>query len=395
MLPINQTDKFEPEAKGIRQFPRVEFVRRIENLRAAMRQWNVDLMLLDDSEALGYFAGYETSLNRYRAVLVPLANDPIMVLRDLDVAPFLGQAWFNDHVGVADTEDVINVIATVIRQRGFGKARIGIDHGSHAMTIEYYERLRNALPEAHFINMLHVPWELRLIKSSVEIECIMRAAAIADSTLTQIVKTVKPGMTERQIASLTASQFIAMGGDPGLIGPITVGHGWGFLHGPLHDDPLTDGDVLHLELTPRYAGYSARLMRSIVIGQPNNEQYKAAETLASLQDQQIAAMQAGAMAKDVDAILREGVVDAGLRDSYSNITGYVLGYYPTKFLRSSDFTRTFNPKAEWKLEAGMVFHMYASAVGLAFSETVAVGTGGPNRLTRSDRRIYSTLDRNS
>lgn len=32
----------------------------------------------------------------------------------------------------------------------------------------------------------------------------------------------------------------------------------------------------------------------------------------------------------------------------------------------------FIPTANWALEAGIVFHMYVSAMGLAFSETVAV-----------------------
>jgi hypothetical protein len=35
-----------------------------------------------------------------------------------------------------------------------------------------------------------------------------------------------------------------------------------------------------------------------------------------------------------------------------------------------------------------VFHVYASAKGLAFSETVLVTESGPERLTRSARRLF-------
>ena len=113
-----------------------------------------------------------------------------------------------------------------------------------------------------------------------------------------------------------------------------------------------------------------------------------ADFLIELQDRQIAAMRPGALGRDVDAILREGVVAAGLRKRYENNTGYTLGYYFEQAPRTSDFTRVFTPRADWHLEPGMVFHMYTSAKGLAFSETVLVNEDGPERLTRLGRELF-------
>jgi Xaa-Pro dipeptidase len=91
----------------------------------------------------------------------------------------------------------------------------------------------------------------------------------------------------------------------------------------------------------------------------------------------------------VDRICREGVLKAGLRDTYDNYTGYTLGYYGALLPpRTSDFTRTFLPTADWVLEPGMVFHMYTGARGMAFSETVLVTDTGPERLTRLERRLF-------
>ena len=100
-------------------------------------------------------------------------------------------------------------------------------------------------------------------------------------------------------------------------------------------------------------------------------------------------MKPGAVASEVDAILRQGAIAAGLREDYANITGYTLGYYSRQPLRSSDFTRCFMPGARWRLEPGMVFHMYTSARGVSFSETVLVAAAGPERLTRIERRLFS------
>jgi Xaa-Pro dipeptidase len=98
-------------------------------------------------------------------------------------------------------------------------------------------------------------------------------------------------------------------------------------------------------------------------------------------------MKPGARAAEVDAILRDGVLSAGLRDSYDNITGYTLGLYAPAGPRTSDFTRIFHPQAEWRLEAGMVFHMYASAQGASLSETVLVTPTGSERLTTLPRTL--------
>ena len=138
-----------------------------------------------------------------------------------------------------------------------------------------------------------------------------------------------------------------------------------------------------MELVPSVNGYSARLMRPTVIGPPSAEQMDTAARLIEIQDEQIAAMKPGAVARDVDRVCRARVLSAGLRDSYDNFTGYTLGYYGAMLPpRTSDFTRAFVPTAEWVLEPGMVFHMYTGARGMAFSETVLVIEGGAERLTR-------------
>lgn len=56
---------------------------------------------------------------------------------------------------------------------------------------------------------------------------------------------------------------------------------------------------------------------------------------------------------------------------------------------TSVFTRLIAAEADWRLEAGMTFHLYASAdAGVAFSETVLVTDSGPERRTRTERRLF-------
>lgn len=108
--------------------------------------------------------------------------------------------------------------------------------------------------------------------------------------------------------------------------------------------------------------------------------------LAALQDSQFAIIRPGVEARVADAVLREGLLKAGLRESYPNITGYQLGIY-ARTPRSSETMISLHPGADWRFEAGQVFHLYATAQGLALSETVEVTETGCRRLTRTPRRI--------
>ena len=366
---------------------REEYAQRLERLRGEMRARAVDVMLLDDCEILAYFTGYETSLNTYRACLAPRVGQPTMVLRALDAEPFRQQSWFDSLVAFADDDDPIETIAAALRAGGFASAAIGFDSASHALTVAGYERLRRALPDARFVPMAGVPWELRLIKSPAEIARIRRAAEILDQTMRDVSRAVKPGVTCRQVMGMAAQRLSELGADPAHLGYVAGAQGWNFLHLLPSDRPLESSDVLHLELVSRYRGYEARVMRCVALGPVEPERRAAADQLRALQDLQIAAMKPGAVARDVDAILRDGAIAAGLREEYRNITGYTLGYYSRVPIRSSDFTRCFTPSARWRLEAGMVFHMYTSAKGVSYSETVLVTEQGAERLTKLERRI--------
>ena len=203
------------------------------------------------------------------------------------------------------------------------------------------------------------------------------------------VAAVGEGLSEREAAVAASRTFLRLGADTARTGPITAGGRSGTLHGLLGDHRLSRGDLLHMELVPSVNGYSARLMRPTVIGAPSPEHADTAARLIEIQDDQIAAMKPGVVARDVDRVCRARVLGAGLRESYDNFTGYTLGYYgATHPPRTSDFTRAFVPNAEWVLEPGMVFHMYTGARGMAFSETVLVTEGGAERLTRLERRLF-------
>ena len=147
---------------------------------------------------------------------------------------------------------------------------------------------------------------------------------------------------------------------------------------------LSDGDILHVELIPWIGNHGARLMRPIIIGTPSAQLEHAADRINALQDAQIVGIKTGAIASDVDAILRDGLISDRLRPDYPIVTAYTLGLY-TRTPRLSDLV--FPSTSDWPLENGMALHLYASACGLGFSATVVVGTEDGRKLATTPRGI--------
>ena len=373
------------------------FEPRVARLRALLAELDADLFLADHGELMAWLAGYTVSETMYRAVLVGREEALWMVLRDLD-APQVGrQGWLADVEGFSDWDDPFAVVAASIRRRGFASARIVADSASYSFTVHAQSRLRAELPEAVFVHRPGVGDRLRAVKDGAEIALLRRAARIADRSMERLCAGVGPGVTVRQAGALAASSYLEQGADDGQVGRICRGAGaTGFLHAELDDHPLEIGEVLHAELVPRVKRYSARIMRPIAIAPPDRQaapdrqvtpdRQALVERLVFHQDRQIAAMAAGAKASDADAVLREALLREGIRDRYTNVTGYMLGIYG-RTPRSSDFSHALLPTSDWKLEAGMVFHLYTSAEGIGISDTVLVTAGGGECLTRTPRRL--------
>lgn len=374
-------------------FTQAEMEARAASARALMSDAGVDLIIADSCEFLAWITGFTVSETMYRAAFLPANGEPFVILRDLDADNCREQSWISDVIGYPDTALPHAVMADVLKEKGFGKARIGVDANSYGYSALTAARLQTLLPDATFVDLGEFGHDLRACKSPAELAYLEKAALIADHAMQAVFEASFEGMTTRNAASTAASLYILEGAETGEVGPIVKSAGeQAFLHGQLSDDKLRPSDVLHVELIPRVANYCSRMMRPIVIGEASAEQKHIADRLIALQDEQIAAMKTGALASDVDAVIREPMLKEGLREAYTNVTAYSLGLV-SRTPRTSDFVKCFLPTSNWPLETGMVFHVYTSAKGLGFSETVVVTPEGGRRLTQTPRKILETGDK--
>jgi Xaa-Pro aminopeptidase len=159
--------------------------------------------------------------------------------------------------------------------------------------------------------------ELRMVKDISEITLMQRAAEIASIGMETAVKTLIPDITENEVAAEVEYAMRKAGGH-GVATPVFVNSGIrsGWLHGTASDKVIESGDLVVLDLVPRYKGYCANLCRTFVIGIPSAKQKEMFETYKKAQAAGIETLKPGTKMRDIDAAAKKIFTDAGYGEFY-------------------------------------------------------------------------------
>lgn len=80
-----------------------------------------------------------------------------------------------------------------------GLRRVGLEFD--VLPVEQYVRMGRLFPTTQFVDASQVVREVRMVKSSYEVDCIRRAAAIQDCMVKKLCEVLRPGMTELELAA--------------------------------------------------------------------------------------------------------------------------------------------------------------------------------------------------
>jgi Xaa-Pro aminopeptidase len=124
-------------------------------------------------------------------------------------------------------------------------------------------------------------------------------------------------VTENDVAA-EAEYAMRKAGGHGTATPVFVNSGVrsGWLHGTATDKAIEEGDLVVIDLVPRYQGYCANLCRSFVVGSPTQQQRELFDVYKKGQDAGVRALLPGTRMKDVDRAAKAPFDEAGYGDLY-------------------------------------------------------------------------------
>lgn len=168
--------------------------------------------------------------------------------------------------------------------------------------------------------------DLRATKDAEEIALMTEAQRITDAAFDEIIKFIKPGMTEREVAAKLVYDLLRMGAEKVSFDPIVVSGPNGSLpHGIPGDKKIQTGEFVTMDFGCMYGGYCSDMTRTVAVGEPTDEMKKVYHTVLQAQLAGIAVTKAGVQGKVIDSTARKVIEDAGYGDYFGHGYGHSLG----------------------------------------------------------------------
>lgn len=196
------------------------------------------------------------------------------------------------------------------------KLRIGVASYLDTSVI-IMEGIKAAFPEAEIVRADHIMVELRSIKSINEINCLREGYRIAELATQQVIKEIKPGMTELQMVGVAQRVVYEHGAEyEGL--PMYVFSEASTRHAISRSSyrQFEKGDIVQLNLSAKIDGYSAAIGYPIVLGKLEGRRKEVVMFGLEAHRWTVQQVKAGVTAADIAKNFYQYYVDNGYEENF-------------------------------------------------------------------------------
>lgn len=200
---------------------------------------------------------------------------------------------------------------------------------STRMTVSTYNSLKGVLKKISVstdTTLDTIINTLRSIKTEYEVESIVKAQRIAEDAFEHILKFIKIGVTEKEIALELDFYMLKHGGEGLSFETIAVsGKNSSMPHGVPSNKKIENGDFITMDFGTIINGYHSDMTRTVAVGCATDEMKNVYDTVLKAQQNCLNNLKAGASCKDGDEIARSVIRNAGYGQYFTHSTGHGVG----------------------------------------------------------------------
>jgi len=263
-------------------FSNKEYQNRLDKVRNVMSSNNLNMIILTSMHNIAYYTGFiYCSFGRpYGCVITE--KKIVTISANIDSS----QPWrhsFCENIIYTDwkKDNFLKAIVSIIDREKTPK-NIGIEYDH--ITLEMKEKLTSLFNFSKFNDVSKDLMELRTIKSDEEIEIIKNGARIADIGAEEMLKHIKVGATELEIAiagrnkmELEIAKTYPDSEYMDTWAWFQSGINTDGAHNPKTSRKLISGDILSLNTFPMISGYYTALERTLFLNKIDDDSLKAWE----------------------------------------------------------------------------------------------------------------------
>jgi len=310
--------------------PDYEYKERIAKAAKLVAERGLDVMVVCSTESdyanARYFSGFWPLFERAGVAISATGEAALMVGPECiifaqDVAKIdkiFCLREFRESADPSYPELQASTFRDVFRAIGVTGENIKIGLGSYVeCTLPIYEGLKDSFPKAEIVKCNEIMVTLRQIKSANELACIQEGFRIVDVATEEVIRHLKPGVTELQMVGIAQKVIYEEGAEyEGL--PMYVFSEKSTSHAISRSGyrTINKGDIVQLNLSAKIDGYSPAIGLPVVMGKLEGERRRVVEFCKNAHDWTIDQLKAGVMASSIAKDFYKMYVDNGYEKNF-------------------------------------------------------------------------------
>jgi Xaa-Pro aminopeptidase len=356
---------------------------RLDRLRAALAEQNLDGIIVTDYSNRLYLSGYtahDHAPNELAGVLL-VSSDRA----DLFTSPN-NTEWAASEAPAFEVGPWKRPWTSTVSERieSYGWKRVGFE--DDAMLVSTHQDVAKSLDgKAELVPTRSLIDRLRKVKDAAELALMERVLNLTDEVFNATVAAIQPGMTEREIAWMTERAYRERGAD-GAGFPTIVASGPHAAR-PHHrpgDRQIRQGEPIIIDMGALIDGYSGDLTRTIWFGEPDDRLKAVYNVVFEANAAALAGLRPGLNGKDGDALARQVIDSAGYKEQFVHGLGHGLGIRvhegPSLSMTSTD---VLEPGEVVTVEPGIYIPDWG---GVRIEDVVTITEQGCRNLTKAPKQ---------
>ncbi|MFA5152145.1 MAG: aminopeptidase P family protein [Clostridia bacterium] len=292
--------------------------KRVSSLINIIEQKDLDGVIItsrDNTMYLSSFSGTDSILvfTRKKAYF---ATD----FRYIETASSLSAYGYEVVLIEEGVKSIVALLSKLFTSKGL---RIGYEN---TVPYGYFETLKQGLKDCVYYDISDQMLAIRSVKDETELSFMSKAAAIADIAFNHILKTVKIGMSEIEVAAELEYVMKKNGASFPAFDTIAVsGKKTSMPHGVPDSKKLMNHDTVTLDFGANYKGYCSDMTRTFFIGSPSAEMIKIYNIVYKAQKEAQDYVKEGVSGFNADKVARDIIEIEGYGKYFGHSTGHGVG----------------------------------------------------------------------
>ncbi len=331
---------------------------------------NLDAIVIYSKSNTFYLSGFESS------------NCQIVITKD-------NQYFITDKRYVNEArlvlKDKFEVVAGDIEYIKYllnGVRTIGWDSD---VSYKTYKMLYDAFSDK-LVDIQNVIEEFRMIKSQEEINNIIKAQEITDLAFNEVLKDLKEGVSEIEIAAKIEYIFLKNGAGLAFDSIVAFGENGASPHAHRTNRKLKDGDLITMDIGAKWNGYCADMTRTVGFGHLSQEQIDVYNIVLEAQTTAEDQIRAGMSGYEADKIARDIIAKYGYGDYFTHSLGHSVGVdiHERITLAPSSTNDIIKNGMVVTVEPGIYI---PNKFGVRIEDTVLIKDNIANKLAKIDKKL--------